>query len=94
MAAPLAVLASGSPAIFVSDEHVLDSAEDLLLAVARQSADALEKGLGLADRAGAALGGGPCAEEFVGGNGKHSGLAGVVIGAEGAGAAIPAGVAC
>lgn len=52
----------------MSDEHVLDSAEDLLLAVARQSADALEKGLGLADGAGAALGGRAGAEEFVGGS--------------------------
>lgn len=41
----------------MSDEHVLDSAKDFLLAVARQSADALEKSLGLADGAGSALGG-------------------------------------
>ena len=76
----------------MSDEHVLDGAEDLLLAIARESADALEKSLGLADGAGATLGGGAGAEEFVGGNGKDGRKAGEVIGAEGAGAAFPAGI--
>ena len=43
---------SGSPAVFMGDGHVLDSAGDLLLTVASESADAVENRLCLANGAG------------------------------------------
>ena len=76
----------------MSDEHVLDGAEDFLLAVARQGADAVENGLGLADGAGAALGRGLFAQELVGGRFQYLSQLGEIVGAQGDSASLPTGV--